>query len=118
MSNAARPRSLFCDRPVIDKSEQMTEAQRLCLLHILRNIASGIVGTISLLENEKSTPSRETLISCLKGVPFLVERVVCALEAGSFCTLNEEECSFVGPHVGCRPPGDIVKVSQSPRQKV
>lgn len=103
----------FYSDQVHELEDQMSEAQRKCLLHVLRNIASGLVGTIGLLENETSTPTRETLIDCLKSVPHMVGRVVTSLEAGSFCTLSEEECSFVGPHMGCRKADYPAKAAKS-----
>ena len=96
-----------------EPENRMSEAQRKCLLHVLRNLTTGLVGAICLLEDEMDSPSRDTLLGCLKNIPHSVDRVVKALEAGTFCTLSPEECLFVGPHMGCKASDCLAKKTQS-----
>lgn len=85
-----------------DSGIRMTEAQRRCLLHVLRNMTTAFTGALSLLENPRQTPTAEELFRCLKATPVTLDRVLSALEAGNFCTLTEEQCEFAGKHMGCR----------------
>ena len=81
---------------------EMSEAQRVCMLHVLRNMTTAFTGTISLLEQTGKSPTAEDLFGCLIGAQITLDRVLNALETGNFCTLTKEQCEFAGKHMGCK----------------
>jgi len=85
------------------KSEEMSEPQRLCLLHVLRNVQEVIINSIYLLERKDTSPSIDQMLGCLEGLDAPIANVVAALRNGSFCSLAAQECEFVSKHVGCDP---------------
>ena len=75
--------------------------QRACLLHVLRNVATGISGVISMLENPNSHISPATFARWLRCPLKSIGKIVSAAEAGTLCSLEKHECEFVGPSIGC-----------------
>lgn len=80
----------------------MSEAQRRCLLHVLRNSAAALEGLVFLLERRDSSPSPVELDGCVRGVERTLNQMRTRLQCGSFCALLPEQCNFVGPFVGCK----------------
>jgi hypothetical protein len=85
----------------------ITEAQRNCLSHILRNSASALGNVIALVENRENSLSTYDLSACLRGVNQSLTSMLQQLDAGSFCTLSKSQCRFVSKFVGCAIPPDI-----------
>ena len=83
-------------------SPTMTEGQRQCLLHILKNDAAALESIIALLERTDSSPTPHELAGCVRGAAKSLVKMHMRLKAGSFCCLKEEQCEFVGRFVGCR----------------
>ncbi len=79
----------------------MSEAQRHCLSHLLRNAEAALEGVVTLVENSDEQISTADLHGCLRGVTKTLDKILAALEAGTFCALNEEECKFVSRFAGC-----------------
>ena len=80
---------------------EMTDEQRKCLLHIFRNSAAALEGLVMLLERRDCSPTTSELDGCIRGVVRSLVQTKGALAGGTFCALNQEECAFVGPFVGC-----------------
>jgi hypothetical protein len=82
--------------------ENMSEAQRGCLSHILRNSAAAIEGLVMLLERRDCNPTPSELDGFLRGIVGTLVKTKEAFARGTFCALTPNECEFVGPFVGCR----------------
>jgi hypothetical protein len=89
---------------IVSESEApvITPAQRACVLHLLRNCATAIEGLTLVLEQSDEPPSPAELHGCLRGVVKTLVGMDHAFSSGSYCGLQEGDCAFVGPFVGCR----------------
>ena len=81
----------------------MTEPQRQCLLHILRNNASAVQNVITILEKDGYHPSPDELERCLRAVAQSLALMTARFSSGTYCCLAKEQCEFVGHFVGCAP---------------
>lgn len=84
----------------------ISEPQRQCILHILKNDAAALENIIALLERSDFSPSPSDLAHCMRGVTKSLIKMHSRLKAGSFCCLHEDQCEFVGRFVGCRSERD------------
>lgn len=96
MTNTAKAISTFHEAPI-------TEAQRRCLSHVLRNSAAALENIIALVENRESQFNASQLAACLSGVDRLLHSLQASLNVGSFCALADSQCQFVSKFVGCDP---------------
>jgi hypothetical protein len=79
----------------------MTDSQRACIQHVLRNCASALEGLSLLLEQSTSAPSTEDLHGCLKGVVNALSNMDNAFQRGTFCPVTEQDCSYIARWIGC-----------------
>ncbi len=99
------------------KLPAMSEAQRQCLLHILRNNAAALQNTIAMLEREEFSPSPTDLANCVHGVAQSLAQMSSRFETGSYCCLAAEQCEFVESFVGCGPRKEPTINVEAPRRR-
>lgn len=87
--------------PKVRQNTEMTDAQRQCLSHVLRNSAAALEGFIFFFEEHKESISHETLISMLTPVRNALDNIIEANRQETYCSLTEKQCRFVAPFVGC-----------------
>ena len=80
----------------------ITDAQRECLSHQLRNAEAALHSTVEHVENKSSNPSLESLLSIVSSLKLKIDRLHSALSSGSFCCLTSEQCQYVSKFVGCK----------------
>jgi hypothetical protein len=80
---------------------RISESQRQCLSHILRNCEQAIEGVVAVVENRAIFPSTEDIAQSLENVEKKLARVIETAKRGSFCALTPQDCQFVSPFVAC-----------------
>lgn len=93
-------------------SIKITEPQRECLSHILRNCEQAISGLVSIIEDKSSVLSPEDLFLSLNAACTSLTRVMNAGRRGSFCAALPEECKFASVFVKCTGIPDIGNIQQ------
>lgn len=91
----------------------ITDAQRGCVAHAVRDIAIRLEAAITGLENPESVVSARELYDSLSGAAADLQRMAHQLKNGSFCLIPNDQCDFVSRLVGCDPArrdGTIVSV--------
>jgi hypothetical protein len=86
------------DKPTVAK---ISDPQRLCLSHILRNCEQAIEGLLTIVEDPYSVFSPDDVADSLQNACKELDRVLKAAKRGSFCAIPESECKFVSYFVGC-----------------
>ena len=79
----------------------ISDSQRLCLSHILRNCEQAIDGLLTMVEDTYSVFSPDDVADCLQNSCKQLDLVLEAAKRGSFCAIPESECKFVSYFVGC-----------------
>ena len=79
----------------------ISDSQRLCLSHILRNCEQAIEGLLSMVEDQYSVFSPDDIADSLQSACKQLDRVLEAAKRGSFCAIPESDCKFVSSFVGC-----------------
>lgn len=82
-------------------SPVMTDAQRQCLSHIIRNCASTLESLAYFTEEHHEEITHESLRAMLEPTHAAIGRILQASQRCSFCALDRSDCTFVAPFVGC-----------------
>lgn len=98
----------------VSDEPRMSPEQRMCIEHVLRNTAMGIEGAISLVDKEAARITTSSLAAVLRGLSKNLARCVDYLDAGTFCPISSDECSYVNRFVGC----SRVNTCQLQREKI
>lgn len=101
MALPVMPENENCCSHEMQDEVSMTGEQRLCLQHVLRNTAMGLEGALSLVNNEEFHLTTGALAAVLRGLSQNLTRCVDYLDAGTFCPITPEECTYVSRFVGC-----------------
>ena len=79
----------------------ISESQRQCLSHILRNCEQALEGILAVVENRNINLTPSDLAVGLVNINKKISQVFEAANSGVFCALCPEECKFVAPYVKC-----------------
>lgn len=84
-----------------NEEEELSVEQKLCLQHILRNVATALSCVIASLEQRQLQLTPKTVSSCLEKATKDLNYATKRLSAGSGCALKTGNCSDVARFVGC-----------------
>jgi len=84
-----------------DSLDSISDAQRRCLSHILRNCEQALNGALTMIENKSAVFSADDITRSLQTAYQQLGNVVNATKEGSFCAVPAAQCEFVSPFVGC-----------------
>jgi hypothetical protein len=84
-----------------NESIKVSNSQRKCLSHILRNCDQAISGLMDLIDDPYSNLKLGDLKQVLPNVCKELEQVLSAAQKGTFCALHGNECKYVSYFVGC-----------------
>ncbi len=79
----------------------ITESQRNCLSHVLRNAYQIMEGLLFLIEDRSSSPSAKELLHITRELEKHIVSIRKTFEHNSFCSLRGPECQSVAHFVGC-----------------
>lgn len=85
----------------INSTAQISNAQRRCLSHVLRNCEQAINGVLTLVENEAAVFSHQDIANSVQNICRQLDGVLEASLVGSFCAIAIDDCRFVSAFVGC-----------------
>ena len=87
----------------------ITPPQKICLSHVLKNVATAIDLDIKLIENEGRVLTTTELSLCLHDTPKILSQTLAALNSGTFCPIQLNQCLHVAKYTGCDPLKDHTK---------
>lgn len=86
----------------LEATSIISDSQRQCLTHILRNCEESISSILGLLEDGYSQFSTEEVAGTLSNTCKQLDRILKATESGTFCAVPANECKFISYFVGCK----------------